>query len=762
MALNIARGFKRLFGKASQTLGPSKFLFGQFPDEFTKGAFRDPYEQHSVVFSVVSANAQKAASVPFKLYRSGGENAAPIERRWTEKAYALHRGLERAREALDPRRRVSQRAKAAENLEQITAGPWFELFNRPNPNLYGRSQLWEITVSKILVFGEELWVLMGKNGRLAPGEMPTEIWPVKPTRMKHHVDSATKLIDYWEIQDERSGETIRFLPHEVVHFKTGLDLYRGQPPLRSMNLDLTADFHAKAFNLARFMNDGFVGGVIQSKGVIEDEDRQRMRAEFGEMHAGLGKNNRLLIIDGDAEYRPNEITNQDLQFLEGMQFNKEGVCGVYHTPKFVISHTEDLNLALAEASRKQWISGTILPLLHMIEDTLLFGLFARVTAEREVGLFDAAEIPELQESATEKIEPLQGMLRSGITLRAANERLNLGLTEEQLGPTADVAFIGTDLIPVGEAIDAAKDAEEEPREPDEDEPEIEGEDQEPEPKAAPRSLGADANAREALWRAKDARIIRPNEAAFRGKVQKWLYEMRVAQLRKLEEVIGKGIGEGSGKGIGKGFPEALTRDLLKPEQIERAMLDLEEWAEKGYQKLLKSYKKSMRDASEDAAEMAKLEDFTFDDESPLVRRILEARRIQFRGITDDVQKSIRRVLAESLSRAESARETADRVRAKFNEMSLGRANTIARTENASAQEGARQIVFDEAEVPYVRWITSRDNFVRESHKIDGQTQPRGTPFQLKGGGEIGYPLDPTAPAGEVVNCRCLTVPIFRK
>lgn len=52
------------------------------------------------------------------------------------------------------------------------------------------------------------------------------------------------------------------------------------------------------------------------------------------------------------------------------------------------------------------------------------------------------------------------------------------------------------------------------------------------------------------------------------------------------------------------------------------------------------------------------------------------------------------------------------------------------------------------------WVSRDDNRVRPTHEVaDGQTRPIGVPF-IVGGSEMMYPKDPSAPAQEVVNCRC--------
>lgn len=56
-----------------------------------------------------------------------------------------------------------------------------------------------------------------------------------------------------------------------------------------------------------------------------------------------------------------------------------------------------------------------------------------------------------------------------------------------------------------------------------------------------------------------------------------------------------------------------------------------------------------------------------------------------------------------------------------------------------------------------RWVTMHDDAVRDTHRAaDGQTVGLDEPFVV-GGASLRWPGDRLGPAGEVINCRCITV-----
>lgn len=85
-----------------------------------------------------------------------------------------------------------------------------------------------------------------------------------------------------------------------------------------------------------------------------------------------------------------------------------------------------------------------------------------------------------------------------------------------------------------------------------------------------------------------------------------------------------------------------------------------------------------------------------------------------------------------------------------------RARAIARTEThsgaqASSLSAAKLIGIDTIK----EWNATGDSRTRDDHeRADGQQQPLDQPFVV-GGHNMQFPGDPSAPADEVVNCRCV-------
>lgn len=114
----------------------------------------------------------------------------------------------------------------------------------------------------------------------------------------------------------------------------------------------------------------------------------------------------------------------------------------------------------------------------------------------------------------------------------------------------------------------------------------------------------------------------------------------------------------------------------------------------------------------------------------------------------------------------------DRMVNRYAERQLNfRARTIARTEALrvihEANDEALQQAVDSGSLGenelIQKWVTASDERVRNSHSsMNGQKRPFGKPFISGDGNSLKYPGDSSAPASEVINCRCVLATTLKR
>lgn len=123
-------------------------------------------------------------------------------------------------------------------------------------------------------------------------------------------------------------------------------------------------------------------------------------------------------------------------------------------------------------------------------------------------------------------------------------------------------------------------------------------------------------------------------------------------------------------------------------------------------------------------------------------------------ISRNTQTIIFQTLKAGLTSGLGARELARSIRSAVG--SRERAERIARTEAHTASSAGMEYAVEETGLEVVRvWASAEDGRTRQSHaSADGQKRKKGEPFTV-GGSRMKFPGDPSGPASERINCRCV-------
>ena len=116
--------------------------------------------------------------------------------------------------------------------------------------------------------------------------------------------------------------------------------------------------------------------------------------------------------------------------------------------------------------------------------------------------------------------------------------------------------------------------------------------------------------------------------------------------------------------------------------------------------------------------------------------------------------ALREALTEKINTGATQADLSKAVADIFGQAKGYRSNRIARTETAIAGNAGILDGLKQSGIENKRWISSRDEKVREEHaSADGQEVPIDEDFDV-GGYFLSHPGDPEGPVGMIVNCRC--------
>ena len=671
-----------------------------------------PYAESVWVYSAVKKIATNISGTPFKLYRNEADG---------------------------------------EKVE-VTEGPLVDLFKRPNPDTTGE-EMWEATQSYLDLRGNAFWIMERPN----IAAIPQEIRVIDPIRMVPAFNNSRTALIGWVYDNGKTR--IPFQLHEVLHFKyfNPDNPLMGIAPYRCISIVADQDYFANIYNKTFFKEGAAISGFIEADKALTDTQYSRLLNQINDRHQGMSKAHRIGLLENGAKFQAAKMTQKDMDFIEGKKMGKKEIYTAYGTNDVVQGFFEDVKSyeGMKTAMKAFW-EGTLIPREKHLQGTVNAKFLSYFGDHKLYGEFDLSDVSALKEDFSDKVKNSKELFDMGYTRNEVNERFELGMKES---PSGDISYLPSTLVPA----DGSGTSTQEPDNSDDgtkalppsktkqagDEEEIELERTEEEESIWIGFLGVQA----------------PLERDFLSMIRRYFIASQIRTITNLNNYYKRNASSGviekeSSIAVRSKYAEGLVRSLSddiynkidEVQHLDDAMIPL-------YSIALEA------GADMVAAELGVA--FTFDKLDP---SFLKWQQMRIKNISpemiDTIEQGLRATLTEGLVAGEGVAQLADRVKEVY-AFAQARANTIARTESASMIEAGRYQNMIKHGVKRHQWFTAMDGEVRDTHKaLHGSTQVIGLKFKYVRGLQVGqssplrFPTDMSAPAAQVINCRCLTLPVI--
>lgn len=247
-----------------------------------------------------------------------------------------------------------------EHVDPPANHPLLALWDRVNP-YWSRGELLETAQQHMELTGESWWLIVRGKGNL-----PQELWPLRPDRMRPIPDRAGYIKGYiYTIGSER-------VPLEVddvvfIRNPSPTDPYRGMGPVQSLLTDLGADKDAAEWTRAFFRNNAQPGGWLEFDAELSDADWERMVDRYREMHQGVSNAHRIAVVER-GKFHEARYSMQDMQFSQLRHDIRDLVVAAFGVPMPMLGTMEAPSRANAEAAEYIFAKWVIRPRLCRIAD----------------------------------------------------------------------------------------------------------------------------------------------------------------------------------------------------------------------------------------------------------------------------------------------------------------------------------------------------------------------------------------------------------
>lgn len=599
---------------------------------------------------------------------------------------------------------------------------------RPNDEITAR-QLTAWSLVQWLVTGRMAWELDRNDAGQVVG-----LWPIPATRFRpiSSTGGARYFAGYSFLRSDGQWRSVGLDGFFYAWRPSADDVREPESVLQAAALDVSIAVMQDRYDWAFLRNGSTPAAMVIGPTMASLEDQERFERQFSTEFRGPNNAGKTAFayqdpgspLGGEGAKSPGwdvkvlGATQKDAQALERSQEMAARITEAFGVPMSKIGDASGRTYSNAGAEDRNFYQETVIPVAGEIAEQInhrLAPLFGD-----NVMWFDQTVVEALQ-------APTPGFV--ALDLLGARDRGIVGddYVRTQIGATPD---------DVGEPVA--------PPAPEEAEPAVD----EPTPptpiaaaRPAPESRQDDEQAREQrrvkLWNDTDSKV-RDLEDLFEQEMGKLFRRQQTEVLKRLEGKRGRQAAR-AGE-VRLNVATLFTVTHWRSETEDAAAL------------LFRSV------ATIAGTALADRFGVSFTVRNSLVRRFIARRAKQLAGqVTDTTYAAIRDALAVGAEQGEGIPKLAGRVRHVFDVATQARARTIARTEVISAYNGATEVAaagLDDDVIGGKEWIATRDSRTREHHRdADGQTVGRDEAFRV-GGHDLRYPGDPSAPAGEVVNCRC--------
>lgn len=580
---------------------------------------------------------------------------------------------------------------------EVEQHPVIERLKHPCPNYSWNNWLTLLIIRKRIT-GERL---VYKDPDEYQG-VPIALWPYHRDMYKPVVRDGMWI--GWELRED-GKRPINVLNDEVIYdrYVHPSDPFRGLSPIEAGTVSLETELSARWYNKRFFDNDASPGNWYHFDKAPKERDREVLEHNIADRRQGVDRAHSTLVTwGGAAQHEHTGISQKDAQFIEQFGLTRHDLCSIYQTDPAIIGYENESKYASAKEARRYFWTDVVKPEGTVVQQMLTDGL------TKEYGIevrFDFSGVEALQANMKEQVEVARQLWEMGWTANQINDRLELGMEPAPNGdePKPQSAPLMLD------------------RDPDEQKDFID-------PDLAIKEL------RGRKWKQAVEGVSRAT-SGMRSRLRAFFRDVEQRMLREFE----KQNGPVATKDISA---DAVDDALNVPKLMDIFLEFIGAGATVGYTQVF-----------------GKLDDIPESVRSMIPRRGARVKEVAQHAREDirlAVQEAVRQSVEDGLSEAQTTQAVKEALHGAIDKLDT-RARTIARTEVHGAYSEARHQAAQDTGAIGRMWISSRDGEVRDSHAaLDGVSVGPGEKYP----NGLAYPLDGNGPAEEVINCRCIEIPIY--
>ena len=631
-----------------------------------------------------------------------------------------------------------------ESLVPAADHPFMDFWRRPNSH-HATHEIKTHLVVSLLTTGNS-YLLPGdevKGSILQPGTF--EMWPAVPWQMYMMRDENGRPTGYKQIV---GGKESFFDLESVVHARSYNlnDPVYGRSGVEPLKRQLWTEYSAEMMAMTFFVNDGTPRSVLIPDEPVGPEQAQQIE-EFYADRANPDDKQRVQIMPVSGKFAAVTPTQKDMEFSVMRKYHRERTFGLIGIPPFLGGVMEYANFANARIQEESFWRHTMIPLANLLADTLTRSILWRRFDEDHMLRFNMSQVEALQGDQVKKAQRHRLYLDGGAM--SVNEvRQEIG--KEPLD--GDEFNLPRPRVANQQALPAPADEK-------------------------PSKTWADAKKIEIVTRTATGQVTDTKAVDALHLVRRWkAFDATVKQHEEVIEAAFRKFYKSQVKRVLAGL-EAVTIEgrfmsSLAPYIRTKSpgghidfFLDYVEEDQPLYNLMQPIIMELMEKIGVDATDEARaamassatpsMVGIEFDVNNPKVRMVIEQLTNRMVKTNQTTWKAVRGILKRGFDQGSSIQDVAKQIKNRFNEFSMSRAKTIARTEMTGIANSASTMAWANSGATHKTWVATLDDLTRDYHVMYNGERVSINDYFKFGPEPLQGPGDPNAMmAANVINCRC--------
>lgn len=275
----------------------------------------------AAVYAAVRVLSESVSSLPFKLYRRDG------------------------------------RTRNAANDH-----PLYHVLHDQGNSIMSAMKLREVMMVHLLLWGNSFCEIQ-RNGR---GHL-IGLWPIHPARVKVRlvvVEGLPRL--KYDVQRDKGGH--KTFEQDQILLISGLGTgILGKSPIQLHREGLGISLSAEKYGAKFFSNDARPGLVLTHPGNLGDEEYERIKHSWHEVHKGSANAHKVAILEEGMKAEAVGLPPDDAQFIETRKYQRGEVASIYRVPPHMIGDLDKATFSNIEHQGIEFVVHSLRPWLVRIE-----------------------------------------------------------------------------------------------------------------------------------------------------------------------------------------------------------------------------------------------------------------------------------------------------------------------------------------------------------------------------------------------------------